>query len=77
MVSTAGAGDAFMAGMIIGLVADLNLCQSQELAGLVAAYSITSPHTIHPGIEREALFDYVKQNQITISEPVHKLLLEP
>jgi ribokinase len=77
MVSTAGAGDAFMAGMIIGLVADLNLCQSQELAGLVAAFSITSPHTIHPELERVALFDYVKQNQISLSEPVKKLLLEP
>jgi sugar/nucleoside kinase (ribokinase family) len=76
VVGTTGAGDAFLAGMIAGQVANLNLCQMQELAGLVATFSITSPHTIHPGLERCSLLEYVEQNQISISEPVRSLLLE-
>ena len=76
VVSTAGAGDAFMAGMIVGRVANLNLCQSQELAGLVAAFSITSPHTIHPGLERASLLAFIEENQISLSEPVQNLLFE-
>ena len=45
MVSTAGAGDAFLAGVITGLVANLPLPQAQEFGTLVAALSVTSPHT--------------------------------
>ncbi len=76
LVGTAGAGDAFMAGMIVGRVAGLNLCQAQELAGLIAAFSITSPHTIHPELDRCSLLSYVEQNQISLSEPVKNLLME-
>ncbi len=54
-VSTAGAGDAFLAGLIVGRVAGLNFFESHELARLVAALSVTSPHTIHPGIDRYSL----------------------
>jgi ribokinase len=54
-VSAAGAGDAFLAGMLAGVHAGLDLPEAQELAALVAALSVTSPHTIHKGIDRESL----------------------
>ena len=56
MVSTAGAGDAFLAGVITGLVADLSLTQAQELGSLVAALSVTSPHTINPELIADRYF---------------------
>jgi len=73
-VSTAGAGDAHLSGIIAGLVADLTLSQAQELATLVAALSITSPHTIHPGVERSSLRGLASQMQVRLSDPVERLL---
>jgi len=65
-VSTAGAGDAHLAGVIVGLCAGLKLNQAQELGTLVAALSVTSPHTIHPEIERESLRAFaLKQPQVS------------
>ena len=72
-VSTAGAGDAHLAGTVAGLVAGLNLHQAQELGNLVAAVSVTSPHTIHPEIER-ALHSYVADALICSSPEVLNLL---
>ena len=76
LIGTAGAGDAFLAGMIIGRVANLNLCHTQELASLIAAFSITSPHTINSDLDRCSLLAFVKANQISLSEPVLSLLLD-
>ncbi len=55
VVSAAGAGDAHLAGMIAGLAAGLTLAQAQVLAALTAGLSVTSPHTIAPEVERDAL----------------------
>jgi sugar/nucleoside kinase (ribokinase family) len=57
--STAGAGDAFLAGLIAGKAAGLTMGDSQYLATLAAGYSVTSPHTIHPGLNRESLSAFV------------------
>jgi sugar/nucleoside kinase (ribokinase family) len=76
IVSTAGAGDAHIAGMIAGQVAGLSLAQSQELGGLVASLSITSPHTIAPGINREALYQFASEGKIQLEGAVLKLISE-
>ena len=55
VLSTAGAGDAHLAGVLAGRVAGLTLPEAQSLGALVAALSVTSPHTIHKGIDRDAL----------------------
>jgi sugar/nucleoside kinase (ribokinase family) len=55
VASTAGAGDAHLAGILTGLATGLTLSEAQELATLVAACSVTSPHTIHFGLDRKAL----------------------
>lgn len=54
-VNTAGAGDAHFAGLLVGLTAGLSAFQAQQLATLIAALSVLSPHTIHPDINRPAL----------------------
>ena len=64
VVSTAGAGDALLAGILAGLVLGLPLVSGEQdnaaqtatdLGLLVAAFSLTSQHTIHPGFNLEAL----------------------
>jgi ribokinase len=52
---TAGAGDAHLAGLLAGLAAGLTLPEAQQIATILAAASVTSPHAIHPGIDRAML----------------------
>jgi ribokinase len=55
VAGTSGAGDAHVAGLIAGLSAGLALSEAQVLGDLMGAASVTSPHTIHPGITRKML----------------------
>ncbi len=55
--SAAGAGDAHMAGILAGLAAGLDLFEAHEIGRLAAAVSVTSPHTIHPQLDRAALLE--------------------
>jgi sugar/nucleoside kinase (ribokinase family) len=74
VVSTAGAGDALLAGILCGLSLGLPLCCSGstgqaglkeeigsalELGLLLASFSVTSPHTIHFEAKPEALERFV------------------
>jgi len=68
--NTAGAGDAHLAGIIAGLAAGLPLPEAQQLGTLVAALSVTSPHTIHPAVTRSALRTLARQAQAPLSERV-------
>jgi len=74
VVSTAGAGDAFLAGVISGLAADLPLHLAQELGAMVAALSVTSPHTINPEIDRTSLLSVSSEFSLPLSETVKHLL---
>jgi sugar/nucleoside kinase (ribokinase family) len=74
VVSTAGAGDAYLAGMIVGLVAGLPMLQAQELAVLMAALSVTSLHTINKEIDRDSLRGFAMRVDCPVSEPVQDLL---
>lgn len=61
VVSTAGAGDAHLAGIISGLAAGLAPREAQALGTLTAARSVTSPHTIDKGLDRRSLHDLAQQ----------------
>jgi ribokinase len=74
VASSAGAGDAFLAGLIVGTVGGSTWFQAQELASLAAAFSVTSPHTIHPGLERDALRELALRSGISLSPSVESLL---
>ncbi len=76
VVSTAGAGDAHLAGVISGLVAGLTMSQAQELGSLTATLSITSPHTINKGIDRKSLQAFAGRTHAPLSDPVRNLLRE-
>jgi ribokinase len=60
VVSTAGAGDAHLAGILTGMAAGLLLPETLELARLVAAHSLTSAHTINPETDRGTLRTFAK-----------------
>ncbi|NLG98564.1 MAG: carbohydrate kinase family protein [Chloroflexi bacterium] len=75
-VSTGGAGDAHLAGTLAGLVAGLDLPKAQELGTLVAAASVTSPHTIHPEIDGDFLQSFAAGLPISLSAEVRSLLGE-
>ena len=79
VVSTAGAGDAFLAGTMAGVCCGLPLLKNNqenahvistatELGILVASLSVTSTDSIHTGIDAEFLFDFIKRNKIECSE---------
>lgn len=74
VASSAGAGDAFLAALIVSMVAGLSWAQAQELASLTAALSVTSPHTIHPGLERDSLRVFADQLGAPLSDAVQVLL---
>ena len=74
VVSTAGAGDAHLAGIVAGLVADLTLPQAQELGTLVAAHSVTSPHTIDKRIDRRSLRTFAEEINAPLCEALGDLL---
>jgi sugar/nucleoside kinase (ribokinase family) len=71
VVSSAGAGDALLGGVIAGIVQGLPLVHRThdhngwnkretaiDLGLLVAAFSLTSTHTIHPGFSTQALREF-------------------
>lgn len=74
VVSTAGAGDAFFAGLLSGIIAGLSFHMAQELGTLVAACSVTSPHTIHPTLDRNALAALVEEIHPQLSGEVLGLM---
>jgi sugar/nucleoside kinase (ribokinase family) len=74
VVSAAGAGDPHLSGIIAGLAAGLTMAQAQELGTLVAALSVTSPHTIAPEIERRSLQAFAARVHAPLSDAVRSLL---
>jgi len=74
--TTAGAGDAHLAGMIVGLAAGLPPLEAHELAVLVAGLSVTSPHTINKQIDRESLRLFLQECGASVSDSVRSLLVE-
>jgi sugar/nucleoside kinase (ribokinase family) len=72
--STAGAGDAHLAGLIVGLTAGLSIQDAQELASLVGSLSVTSPHTINMGIDKESLRKLADGSTVKIRKEVYNLL---
>ncbi len=51
--NTAGAGDAHLAGLILGTVAGLGLVPANARATALSALSVTSPDTINTDIDRQ------------------------
>jgi len=86
-VSTAGAGDALLGGVLSALVAGLPLIRSEsiskrlnddpiatalELGVLLGSYKVTSPHTIHPSASLDALLNFAGENGIQFSIDIRR-----
>jgi ribokinase len=72
--STAGAGDAHLAGLITGLTIGLSLREAQQLATLAGGLSVTSPHTINKEVDRHSLQLLADKSKETIVKNVYNLL---
>ena len=72
--SSAGAGDAHIAGIITGLSAGLTLQQSQVLGSLAGAFAVTSQHTIHPDVNRKNLRQLALDSENQLDPLLLKLL---
>lgn len=83
VASTAGAGDALLGGILTGLVVGLPLTRWEprsssavneplqsalELGTLAAAFKVTSPHTIPPEMDLDALLAFGERHGVTVSE---------
>jgi sugar/nucleoside kinase (ribokinase family) len=55
VAGTAGAGDAHLAGILVGLAAGLPMREAHQLGVLTAAVAVQSPHTINFELDRAAL----------------------
>ena len=87
VVSTAGAGDAFLAGTIIGICCGLSLFKGYsnldinqsplqtavELGTVLASLSVTSADTIHEGADALSLEQYIHQSGLKMSQKFEKL----
>jgi sugar/nucleoside kinase (ribokinase family) len=89
VVSSAGAGDALLGGVLSGLAAGLPfagtaahratlasrpLASAVDLGALVAAFKLTSPHTIPPDLSLDAVLDFARDNGVTFGEGLRRLL---
>jgi sugar/nucleoside kinase (ribokinase family) len=87
VVSTAGAGDAFLAGFITGICCGLPytkgtndtcfaatpLQSATEFGVLLASLSVMSPDTIHAGVNADALYDFIQEKKLNANMGVLKI----
>jgi sugar/nucleoside kinase (ribokinase family) len=88
VVSTSGAGDALLGGILTGLAAGLPFTASSQrrgatvlqsafdLGALLAAFKVTSPHTIPTDLSLDALLAFAREHGIVLGAPFRSLLPE-
>lgn len=89
VASTAGAGDSLLGGVIAGLagslpltspgpgrksITDRPLQSALDLGVLLAAMTVTSPHTIHPDTGAESLRQFAGRCGLAMSDNMRELL---
>jgi sugar/nucleoside kinase (ribokinase family) len=74
VVSTAGAGDAHLAGVVVGLVAGLDLAAANRFAALVSALKVRSPHTINPDIDATSVVAAAARRGESLPQPLLDVL---
>jgi len=71
--ATAGAGDAFISGVIVGIVTGMSISESHELGNLIAALSVQSPHTINKEISWNTLSQFTEKIKSPLTVSSHHL----
>ena len=89
VASTAGAGDALMAGVLAAIAVGIPFVQpgparetfasrplgsALDLGVLLAAYTVTSPHTIHPTANLETLLTFADELGASFSDEIARHL---
>jgi len=74
-VSTAGAGDAHLAGALAGLAAGADLHAANQLAAVVSALKVTSPHAINEQIDPAGVLRVARAWGVTV-DPLATALLD-
>lgn len=74
--STAGAGDALLGGVLTALALDMSFAEGLELGTLLAAFKVTSPHTIPPEVDRPLLQSFAAVREIPLSPALVRFLSE-
>ncbi|MCG2587464.1 carbohydrate kinase family protein [Rhodohalobacter sulfatireducens] len=64
--NTAGAGDAYFAGVLTGISTGSTFHEAQRIGALLAAYSVTSNHTIHHEVSRRTLIKFAQTQKISL-----------
>ena len=87
VASTAGAGDALLGGLLTALalgvpfivegpsrmaLSDRPLSSALDFGVLLAAFKVTSPHTIHPDARLSTLLAFAHQHGLAFAEPLRR-----
>jgi sugar/nucleoside kinase (ribokinase family) len=87
VISTAGAGDAFLAGTVAGICCGLPLQKGEsnnsimetplmsavDLGTLLASLSVTSSDTIHLGVDASFLLNYAQSKGLALSDEFRQM----
>ena len=91
VVSTAGAGDCLLGGILAAMAAGIPLLNSQsprkslaerpldtalEFGVVLASYKVTSPHTIHPDASLRSLIGFAEHIKVGFGPAIQKLIEE-
>lgn len=74
VVNTAGAGDSHLAGVVVGLVAGLDLTAANAFAAVVSALKVRSAHTINPDIDVGAVRRAVADQGVSLPDRLAEVL---
>lgn len=67
ILNTAGAGDAYLAGVLTGILTGKTFHEAQSIGALLAAYSVTSNHTIHQEVSMNVLIEFAQTQNINLT----------
>lgn len=62
VISTAGAGDAFLSGLLSGMSRGLSFFQSSVIGNIVAGFAVMSQDTIARDVNVNRILSYIKDN---------------
>jgi ribokinase len=76
LVSSAGAGDAHLAGLVVGLVAGLDLAAANEFATVVSGLKVGSRHTINPELDSASVLASAEQAGRVLPDELRSVLAD-
>lgn len=76
VVSTAGAGDAHLGGLLVALARGLDLATANSFASLVSGLKVTDRHTINANITWDALRTFADQSGLSLPPALLQLSAE-